>query len=128
MSQIGIQITWGSHQSIIDLCMMRKPKAKIIMRRMYLSNLRCERDMSQGDVSKLIGTETFVYCQMESGKRGLLMTAKKLKLLADAFKIPVERMVDLEIKYSDDLERLRTSDLDPEALKRMHATVVTTIR
>ncbi len=98
------------------------------MRRLYLSNLRCERDMSQKQVASLAGMETFVYCQIESGKRGNLMTAKKLKLLAEAFRIPVERMIDLEVKYTDDLDALRESDLDPEALNRMHARVVTTTK
>lgn len=84
--------------------------------------------MSQKDVAELADMEIFVYCQIENGKRGTLMNAKKLKLLADAFKIPVEDMIDLEIEYTDKLDMLKKSDLDPEALRRMHARVVTTNR
>lgn len=69
------------------------------LRRLYLSNLRCKLNMSQKDVATAYNIETFVYCQIESGKRGALMNASKIIDLAKAFHISVEEFCLMEAEY-----------------------------
>lgn len=69
------------------------------LRRLYLSNLRCKLNMSQKDVASACNIETFVYCQIESGKRGALMNASKIIGLANAFHVGVEEFCKMEADY-----------------------------
>ena len=69
------------------------------LRRHYLSNLRCKLNMSQKDVATACNIETFVYCQIESGKRGALMNALKIIDLANAFHVGIEEFCRMEADY-----------------------------
>lgn len=70
----------------------------------YLQKMRDSLCWTQKEVATRMGIDTFVYNGIENGRRGALMNAKRLKSLAFAFGIPVSELIDMEIRYLDEVE------------------------
>lgn len=84
---------------------LKQPNANVLIR-MYLYKYREKKGLSQLKVAKLVGWDHCTYNQIENGKLGNLMNAKKLKGLADAFDVDVSEIIDKEIEYLNEYERL----------------------
>lgn len=61
-------------------------------------------------VAKLVGWDHCTYNQIENGKLGNLMNAKKLKALADAFEVDVGELINKEIEYLNEYEKLKPKE------------------
>lgn len=58
--------------------------------RLYLKELRIERNLSQDSVSKSIGISRAHYSRIEAGKRQIKMTIEMAQKLAEVFKVSVD--------------------------------------
>ncbi len=64
--------------------------------------------MTQKDVAIKMGVETHEYNEIENGKRGTLMNARKLYLLAKAFNLDCETLLTNEIAFLDEVDALNS--------------------
>lgn len=62
--------------------------------------------MSQQNVADACNIDIVTYNQIENGKRGNLMNAKKLIALAVAFNVSVEKICHLEADYLDHFNKV----------------------
>ena len=60
--------------------------------RYYIKDLRVKLRKTQKQIATRMGVEVFVYCNIENGKRGSLMNAKKLYALAKALEISLDEL------------------------------------
>lgn len=75
--------------------------------RYYLKDLRVKLRKTQKQIATRMGVEVFVYCNIENGKRGSLMNAKKLYALAKALEISLDELCKWEIEYLNLIERIK---------------------
>lgn len=88
---------------------IKQPNANVLIR-MYLYKYREKKGLSQLKVAKLVGWDHCTYNQIENGKLGNLMNAKKLKALADAFEVDVSELIENEIAYLNEYEKLKPKE------------------
>ncbi|MBQ6921328.1 MAG: helix-turn-helix transcriptional regulator [Bacilli bacterium] len=75
--------------------------------RYYLKDLRVKLRKTQKQIATRMGVEVFVYCNIENGKRGSLMNAKKLYALAKALEISLDELCKWEIEYLNLIEIIK---------------------
>ena len=75
--------------------------------RYYLKDLRVKLRKTQRQIATRMGVEVFVYCNIENGKRGSLMNAKKLYALAKALEISLDELCKWEIEYLNLIEIIK---------------------
>ena len=83
-------------------------KKRITTSRTYLIKVRDIHHMTQKDVATKMGVEIHVYNEIENGKRGTLMNARKLYLLAKAFNLDCETLLTNEIAFLDEVDALNS--------------------
>lgn len=76
--------------------------------RYYLKDLRVKLRKTQKQIATRMGVEVFVYCNIENGKRGSLMNAKKLYALAKALEISLDELCKWEIEYLNLIEKIKS--------------------
>lgn len=79
-----------------------------------LKMLRCENNMTQKDVAKIIHVQPTSIANYESGRNRAPYT--KLKKLADYFEIPIEYLLG----DSDNVSSLKDDDESDEDLKELY--------
>lgn len=72
--------------------------------RLYLKNLREQKELSQYDVAKLIGVSQQAYSLIENGDRQQDMKLSTLQKISEIFSTPLDEILKLENKYNSDKE------------------------
>lgn len=72
--------------------------------RLYLKNLREQKELSQHDVAKLIGVSQQAYSLIENGDRQQDMKLSTLQKISEIFSTPLDEILKLENKYNFDKE------------------------
>lgn len=72
--------------------------------RLYLTKLRTDKGMSQLKLAEQIGMDGPVYNQIELGKQGSLMNARRLLSLSRALEVDLKMLCLLEANYLDEVD------------------------
>lgn len=74
--------------------------------RLYLSKLREAKGLSQIRFASKIQMDRPTYNQIENGKQGFLMNARRLMKIAEVLGVPVEMVCREEIAYLDEVDKV----------------------
>ena len=72
--------------------------------RLYLKNLREQKELNQHDVAKRIGVTQQAYSLIENGDRQQDMKLSTLQKISEIFSTPLDEILKLENKYNFDKE------------------------